>query len=181
MTSSMIGDRRRGAVRACLLEAAQHGDVGAQEELVRHYEPLVQRVVWKLRLPPGCDREDLAQEARMGLLSAIRGWRATRGSFPAFADRCISNQALLAVQAMAARKHQVLTFAASLEAPANRHRQSDERGAPLLDTLEARRDARTDPELRLLVQEQLTSVLRALPNLTESERAGLAMALNGQT
>ena len=55
------------------------------------------------------------------------------------------------------------------------------RPRPLLDTLAARRDARTDPELRLLVNEQLTSVLRALPDLTESERAGLAMALNGES
>jgi hypothetical protein len=36
-----------------LLEAAQRSDLGAQEELVRRYEPLVQRVVWKLRLPGG--------------------------------------------------------------------------------------------------------------------------------
>ena len=31
------------------------------------------------------------------------------------------------------------------------------------------------------MHEQLTSVLRALPALTASERAGLAMALNGQS
>ena len=51
----------------------------------------------------------------------------------------------------------------------------------LLDTLAAPRDARADPEARLLVLEQLTSVLRALPTLTENERAGLAMALDRQS
>ena len=150
---------------------------------MRRYERLIQRAVWKLRLPPGCDREDLAQEARVGLLSAIRAWRPERGPFPAFADRCVSNQVLLALNAMAARKHQILSRAASLDSPRDHCASlSDDRPTPaLVDRLAARRDTDTDPELRLLVREQLASVLRALPSLTESERAGLAMALNGQS
>jgi len=163
-----------------LLEAAQRGELGAQEELVRRYEPLVQRVVWKLRLPRGCDRDDLAQEARVGLLAAIRAWRPERGPFPAFADRCATNQALLALQAACARKHQVLSLAISLDSP---HEHSanpadDGRAPALLDTLAAPA-TRADPQARLLMLEQLASVLRALPTLTPSERAALAMALNG--
>jgi RNA polymerase sigma factor (sigma-70 family) len=177
------GGNGNGPARLRLLKAAQQGDLGAQEELVRRYEPLVQRVVWKLRPPPGCDRDDLAQEARVGLLLAIRAWRPARGPFPAFADRCVSNQALLALKAMSARKHQVLSLAASLDSPQEHHANpADEgRAQAMLDTLAARRDTRTDPEARLLVLEQLTSVLRALPALTDSERAGLAMALNGES
>ncbi|MGO9974498.1 MAG: sigma-70 family RNA polymerase sigma factor [Solirubrobacteraceae bacterium] len=182
-THRVTQDRGISTARERLLIAAQLGDPKAQEELVRRYEPLVQRVVWKLRLPPGCDREDLAQEARVGLLAAVRAWRPDRGPFPAFADRCVSNQVLLALKATSARKHQVLSLAASLDAPLDhRASSSDSRPAPaLLDTLPARRDTRTDPEIRLLVQEQITSVLRALPTLTDSERAGLAMALNGHS
>jgi DNA-directed RNA polymerase specialized sigma24 family protein len=97
-----------------LVQAAQRGERGAQEDLVRRFDPLVQRVVWKLKLPRGCEREDLAQEARIGL-PAIRAWRPERGPFPAFADRCATNQALLAIQAASARKHQVLTLATSLD------------------------------------------------------------------
>lgn len=134
-------------------------------------------------MPPGCEREDLAQEARLGLVFAIRAWRPERGPFPAFADRCVSNQALLALQAAAARKHQLLSRAIPLDKP------QDPRGSPardgaapsLLDRLPARRDTTTDPELRLLIREQLSSMVRALPSLTPNERAGLAMAINGQS
>jgi RNA polymerase sporulation-specific sigma factor len=166
-----------------LLGAAQRGERGAQEELVRRFEPLIQRVVWKLRLPQGCDREDLAQEARVGLLAAIRAWRPERGPFPAFADRCVTNQALLALQAACAHKHQVLSLAISLDSPQERSANpaDDGRAPALLDILAAPRDTRADPEARLLVLEQLTGVLRALPALTPSERAGLAMALNGES
>jgi RNA polymerase sporulation-specific sigma factor len=183
MTCSLIRIGNTGPARQRLLKAAQHGDLAALEELVRCYEPLVQRVVWKLRLPPRCDREDLAQEARVGLLAAIRAWRPDRGPFPAFADRCVSNQALLALKATSARKHQILSLAASLDSPQQRPATpaDDGRAPALLETLAGRRDTRTDPEARLLVHEQLASLRRALPTLTESERAGLAMALNEQS
>ncbi len=183
MTSRPIQDRGAASARNRLLEAAQHGDLDALEQLARLYEPLVQRVVWKLKLPLGCEREDLAQEARVGLLAAIRAWRPERGPFPAFADRCVSNQALLALEAATAQKHQVLSRAIPLDAP-QYWRASPAHDSPspaLIETLTARRDTATDPELRLLVREQLTSVRRALPSLTASERAGLAMAVNGQS
>jgi RNA polymerase sporulation-specific sigma factor len=183
MTCPLIRDRGTGLARQRLLEAAQQGDLGAQEELVRRYEPLVQRVVWKLRLPPGCEREDLAQEARVGLLAAIRAWRPERGPFPAFADRCVTNQALLALKTACAHKHQVLSLAVSLDRRRDGSANpTDDRAAPsLLDTLAAPRDPRADPEARLLVREQLTGILHAVHTLTPSERAALAMALNGQS
>ena len=53
----------------------------------------------------------------MGLVAAIRAWQAERGPFPAFADRCVSNHALLALQAAFRRKHQLLTRAVSLDSP----------------------------------------------------------------
>ena len=37
---------------------------------------------------------DIAQEARLGLLRAIRAWQPARGPFPAFAALCARNQAL---------------------------------------------------------------------------------------
>jgi RNA polymerase sigma factor (sigma-70 family) len=183
MTSRPVWDRGTTGARERLLYAAQNGDNGALEQLAADYEPLVQRVVWKLRLPPGCEREDLAQEARVGLLAAIRAWQPERGPFGAFADRCVSNQALLALRAAAARKHQLLSRAVPLDGRQERRAGAarDSPAPPLLDTLAARRDTATDPELRLLMQEQLACVVRTLPELTPSERAGLAIAVNRQS
>src|SRR4029077_14472413 len=91
------------------------GAPAAVHELLRRYEPLVRRVVWELTPPAHVSRDDLAQEARIGLLAAIRAWRPDRGPFPAFADRCASNQALLAVKAACRHKHQLLSHALPLD------------------------------------------------------------------
>jgi RNA polymerase sporulation-specific sigma factor len=180
MTESLSRDVARTARRR-LIEAAQQGDHAAQHELVRRYEPLVQRVVWRLGLPLGCEREDVEQEARIGLVLAIRAWRAERGPFPAFADRCVTNQALLAVKTASTHKHRVLSLATSLDAPHEFHTPDDRPTRALLDTLAAPHDPRSDPVARLLVQEDLATVLRVLPTLTPAERAGLAIALNGDS
>ena len=130
----------------------------------------MQRVVWKLRLPSYLEREDLAQEARIGLLAAIRAWRPERGPFPPFADRCVSNQALLALQAACRHKHQLLSLAAALEAEQLGHPtdQGDRLPLRLLDTLPSPSDPLTDPESRLLVREQLKSMVDAVPALTKA-------------
>jgi DNA-directed RNA polymerase specialized sigma24 family protein len=112
-----------GAIAARrLIEAAQRGGQHSLDELVRRYEPLVRRGVWKLKPPPHCDRDDLAQEARLGLLAAIRAWRPERGPFPAFADRCVSNGALLALIAACRQKQQILNHVISLD---TKHRPND--------------------------------------------------------
>src|SRR6516164_6917965 len=153
----MTGTQRR------LLKAAQQGDRVAIEQLLRRYERLIWRSVWSLHLPPGCEREDLAQEARIGLLAAIRAWQPERGPFPAFASHCVRNQALLAVKAAARHKHQFLTRAISLnhEYGGDATSSGEPCALTLLDALPAT-DTRTDPEARLLLNEQLRSMVRAM-------------------
>ena len=164
-----------------LLEAAQRGDPAARDELLRRYEPLVQRVVSRLGRPPGYEREDLAQEARIGLASALRAWRPERGPFSAFAVRCVRNQALHAVRAAGARKHQILSRAISLDASHGGYvTDPGQPGVTLLDKL-CMHDPRSDPEARLLISEQLISLRGALPTLTASERRALAGAFADQS
>ena len=165
-----------------LLDAAQQGDRAAIEQLLRCYERLIWRVVWSLHPPPGCEREDLAQEARIGLLAAIRAWRPQRGPFPAFASHCVRNQALLAVKAAARHKHQFLTRAISLnhEYGGDATSSGEPCALTLLDALPAT-DTGTDPEVRLLLNEQLRSMVRAMPSLTQRESHALAGMLDGRS
>jgi RNA polymerase sigma factor (sigma-70 family) len=165
-----------------LLRAAQRGDRAAQHELLTRYEPLVRSVVRRLRLPAGCEREDLAQEARIGLWAAIRAWRPDRGSFPPFASRCVHNQALMALEAACANKHRVLTYAISLDSEHGGDPMAgDERAPSRIHRFHHPSDGRTDPEACLLVHEQLTCLRRALPTLSPRQRLALAGALNGLT
>jgi hypothetical protein len=45
----------------------------------------------------------------------MREWRPERGAFPAFAQSCVKNKALLAVNSASRHEHQALNLAASLE------------------------------------------------------------------
>jgi RNA polymerase sigma factor (sigma-70 family) len=165
-----------------LIEAARAGAPDAERELLRRFEPLVQHVVWRLKLPPGCEREDLAQEARVGLIAAIRAWQPERGSFPALAACTVRRHALFALKTSCRYKHQLLSRAISLDSaqPHPTRRVDEGRTLTLLETLPAH-DPGTDPEHQLLVREQLSSILRALPTLTTSERTVVAGDLSGRS
>ena len=113
----------------------------------------------------------------MGLVAAIRAWQPERGPFPALADRCVTNQALLAIEAACRRKHQLLSRAASLDSPRRDVSGVDEAVPSLLDTLAAP-GAGTDPESQLLVREQLIAVLRAMASLTPRERTAIVNTID---
>ncbi len=132
-------------------------------------------------MPPWCEREDVAQEARLGLVTAIRAWRPERGAFPALAQRCVRNHALLALNSASRHKHRALNLAASLEEILVEGAPDQGRPLKLADSLPTFDNAETDPESRLLVREQMESVLRALPTLTTPERAAVSGGLTGHT
>jgi DNA-directed RNA polymerase specialized sigma24 family protein len=97
------------------VRAVQRGDRRAEDELVRRYEPLVQRAVWRLKLPPWCEREDLAPGSQAWTHHRDGRMAPERGAFPAFAQRCVKNQAVLAVISASRHEHRVLNLATSLE------------------------------------------------------------------
>lgn len=78
-----------------------------QEILIRRYAGLVRACTRPMYLAGG-DREDLWQEGMIGLLEAIRAYEPEKGSFSAFAAICIRRQAVSAVRAADAGKHQPL-------------------------------------------------------------------------
>ncbi len=165
-----------------LLFAAQREDRAAQEELLRRYEPLVGAIAGRLRVPAGYDRRDLAQEARLGLLAAIRAWAPQRGAFPAFARLCIRNQALKALDAAGASKHQLLSqaFALDCSTPPRHDRRQRRIAAVSLDELVVL-GGRGDPVATLLARERLDAIRARLASLTAAERIVLAGVLNDKT
>jgi RNA polymerase sigma factor (sigma-70 family) len=180
-----------------LLRAAKNDHRPALEELLRGYEPMIGAIIAPLRLPVGCERADIAQEARVGLLRAIRSWQPERGPFRAFAARCARNQALRALDAAGARKHQLLSRARSLQDHQPRAKAPKLLGtpgsasdahdlgerefcAPLGEQLPAVRTD-TDPLRVVIACEQLNAMLAAHQTLTARERQALAGMLNDKS
>ena len=98
-----------------LVSAAAGGDRDAQQRLLVLYEPMVRCIVRGLYLPGG-EREDLAQEARVGLFEAARDWDpAHHVPFRCFAWLCAASQVRMAVTAANTHKHLLLTTACSMQ------------------------------------------------------------------
>jgi DNA-directed RNA polymerase specialized sigma24 family protein len=134
---------------------------------------------------------------RGGYVGVVGGYQPTTPRPSLESARCISarpptvsrlpaaavrHQALLAVQAAARHKHQFLTRAISLnhEYGGDTTSSGEPWASALLDALPAI-STRSDPETRLLVNEQLSTVVHALPSLTERERRALAGTLDGRS
>src|SRR3954471_17279422 len=97
-----------------LILAARRGDATAQARVLIQYEPMMRLIARRLYLPGG-EPDDLAQEARMGLVDAMRTWDPARGvPFSNFAWLCSTREARNAVHAARATKHHVLTTATPL-------------------------------------------------------------------
>lgn len=185
MTGCVIQPGSAARNEETLVCAAQEGDWYAQWELLRRYEPLVRHTVGMLQLPCRCDRDDIAQEARLALVGAIRGWRSRRGPFPAFAEQCVRTKTANALASARARKHQFLSHALPLDSSPSPFTTSqvprEEEGMPTYSA--ATRlvaDPANDPARAVLVREQLAAVCTALPTLSVNERTAMAGALNGK-
>ncbi len=90
---------------------AQAGERQALAELVERLEGVVRLSVRPYWLVAGGDREDLMQEARLGLLRALRHWRPERRGFLAFAFLCVRRQMAASLREYGRRKHRLLTDA----------------------------------------------------------------------
>jgi RNA polymerase sporulation-specific sigma factor len=155
-----------------LIRAAKQGDRLAEAQLLELYEPMVRRITGSLYLPGG-EREDLAQEGRVGILAAIRAWDPERSvPFRCFAWLCATREARTAINAARAAKHQPLNQARSL------HRPVAEDGVALEDTLIATGRPDDDPVAKTLGRERLRGILDATRALTALERGALACSAN---
>ena len=136
---------------------AAAGDQEAFALLVHRMMPLILDQVRRLGAV-GLEDEDLAQEALMGLLAAVRTYRPDGGAaFTTYATTCIRNRLLTAVQ---------------------RHNPWAGREQSLEDS-DTLPDAVADPTQRLQEQEELESLLARLrTRLTDREYRVLLLRLS---
>ena len=91
-----------------LARAAQAGDDLALRALVARYVPVARRAGRRWFLAGG-DRDDVEQEALIGLCEAVRDYDPEQGSsFRSFAELCVSRQVLTAVRGATRHKHRPL-------------------------------------------------------------------------
>lgn len=90
----------------------------AREQLVERYRDFARFKAAQFFLAGG-DHNDTLQEALLGLLNAITGYRSDAGSsFRSFADLCITRRLITAVKLANAGQHQPLNRSLDLAAPA---------------------------------------------------------------
>ncbi len=104
---------------------AAGGDPAAEEQLIARLGPLVRAVVRPYFLA-GAESEDLIQEGMIGLISAIRSYRAEGGApFRSYAALCVRRRIISALRASAGKKNVSLDDCLSLESPLFDKNQAD--------------------------------------------------------
>jgi RNA polymerase sporulation-specific sigma factor len=123
-----------------LAEAAQRGDADARDLLLRRHRRLAQAKSRKYFIVGG-DRDDLEQEALIGLFKAVRDYRPEHlSSFRTFAELCITRQVITAIKSATRQKHQPLNKYVSISGGrcttegGERGERSDEEILPAVDT-----------------------------------------------
>src|SRR5690348_7231670 len=100
-----------------LVELSHEGDVRACEVLVARYRRYA-RHRSRCYFVLGGSRDDLEQEALIGLIEAVRDYRSRHGvSFRAFATLCMTRQVLAAIRSASGRRHDPLNSSVSLDVP----------------------------------------------------------------
>lgn len=123
-----------------LIQIAREGNFSAEEILAKRYSKLV-RISARQYFLMGGDGEDLNQEGMLGLLSAIRSYDvSSNASFKTYAERCIHNRLISAIQSADRLKHAPLNNGVSLET--------------VYESESAGTDCFRQPEELLLAQEQ---------------------------
>lgn len=101
-----------------LLTAAKNGDYSAQNQIILMLNALLIRLSSRYFIIGG-DKEDLLQEARIGLHKAIKSYDPNKNTdFIAYAKTCIHNHIISAINEAKAQKHAALNKSVDLESAA---------------------------------------------------------------
>lgn len=98
-----------------LIRAAQGGDTDALNQIILLWTPFLVRLSSRYFIIGG-DKEDLLQEARIGLLKAIQSYDPNKGiDLLPYAKTCIHNHIISAMNEAKAQKHAALNRSVDLE------------------------------------------------------------------
>jgi RNA polymerase sporulation-specific sigma factor len=158
-----------------LAVAAQRGDRHAGNVLAGRYLGLCYHVVRDLYLP-GADRDDVRQEALVGLTRAISDYRPDGGSFRNFATLCARRHAITALTLANRKKHQLLSVS-------DRWQPLEEDGSLPGGSAPEPPDPRSDVAAQVQARAELAAVLGAFGDgtLTDAERTCFAGFAVGAT
>lgn len=154
----LTGTSLADAPDAELVVAARHGDDRASAILVWRYQGLVCARARNYFLA-GADFDDLCQEGLIGLHEAIQDFDAANGSFPAFAELCVTRQMLSAVKAAGRRKHAPLNDYVPLRP------STDQDADPAVTVMADRPEADADPLDALVADDSLRQLLHVVEDV----------------
>lgn len=98
-----------------LIRAAQGGDTDALNQIILLWTPFLVRLSSRYFIIGG-DKEDLLQEARIGLLKAIQSYDPNKSiDLLPYAKTCIHNHIISAINEAKAQKHAALNRSVDLE------------------------------------------------------------------
>lgn len=143
-----------------LIQAAQSGDADALNKIILLWTPVLVRLSSRYFIIGG-DKEDLLQEARIGLLKAIKSYDPNKGiDLLPYAKTCIHNHIISAINEAKAQKHAAL------------NRSIDLNSAPLFSY--------NNPIDIFIIREHLEAVLSdAQSALSDLEKKVLLLYLDG--
>jgi RNA polymerase sigma-H factor len=141
----------------------REGDARAAEALLSRYRGLA-RIKARSYFLAGADRDDILQEAMIGLYKAIRDFQAHKQvMFRAFADVCITRQLISAIRSARCQKHTPLNTYVSLSKPIA---SDDEPDRQLMDVLSG--PTHLDPLEVVIATEELSDIKAAFGELLSS-------------
>lgn len=157
-----------------LVKAAQAGELDAENALLMRYKHRAQSICSKYFIPGG-DKDDLEQEAMIGLFEAIHAFKEDyHASFWAFASMCIHREIITAIKTANRKKKAFLNNYVSLSGQA--YLDSNK---PLSEMIP---DPESNPESQFIkMEEQETTMSIAEETLSAYQLQILKLFLQGYT
>ena len=127
-----------------LVEKAQQGDMQAEENIIRLFRKEINGKA-NLYFIAGADRDDVIQEAMIGLYKAIRSYRRDGGAgFDTYANLCMKRQLLDAIKSANREKHEPLNSSVSINKTVAAGNGADYDETTLEETIEGNAAADVD-------------------------------------